>query len=481
MRLLLFVCFLVCTSFSCVPQAEHSSSPNILLILVDDMGYGDPGSYNPDSRVPTPHIDRLAREGLRFTDAHSNSAVCTPTRYGLLTGRYAWRTSLKQGVLWGYSPALIDSTMMTLPRLLQQAGYVTAGFGKWHLGLGTTEPVDYTGSLRPGPLEIGFDTYFGIPASLDMQPYVYFRDHEVLELPTDSTAGSAHRRQEGGGFWRAGPQSPGFEHIEVLPRTTNEALAFFEDHVQSKEERPFFVYVPYSGPHTPWLPHDAYRGTSGAGYYGDFATEVDAHVGRLLNGLDALSLDEETLVIFTSDNGAHWLEEDIETFDHRANGPWRGQKADIWEGGHRVPFIARWPGVISANTVTHQTTTHTDVMATLAGLLDIPLAADVAVDSYNMWPAYLDPGLSTPIRTTTIHHSLRGMFAIRQGAWKYIEGLGSGGFTAPAFIEPGADSIKGQLYHLIDDPSEQNNLYTIHPDTVRALQNTLDEMRQAPR
>lgn len=466
---------------ACTPDAAPSGgsaphAPNIVLILADDMGIGDPGAYNPDSKVPTPHLDRLAAEGIRLTDAHSPSAVCTPTRYGLLTGRYAWRTRLKSGVLWGYSPALIDTARPTLASILKAAGYATAGMGKWHLGLGTADPVDYTQPLRPSPIDYGFDTYFGIPASLDMAPYVYLEDDRAAAPPTDSVAASAHRRQNGGGFWRGGPASPGFRHDEVLPHTITRAVEYIEGRAAAPT-RPFFLYVPLSAPHTPWLPVDAFRGVSGAGYYGDFAAQVDAGLGDLLNALDRTRLADDTIVLFTSDNGAHWPTDDIDRYGHQANLGYRGQKADIWEGGHRVPFLARWPGRIPAGAVSDALFSLTDLPATLAALAGATVPDGSAEDSRDQSAILLGRSPETPIRESVVHHSLDGMFAVRKGPWKLIEGLGSGGFTAPRRIEPAPGEPPGQLYNLADDPGETRNLYADYPERVAELTALLEDIR----
>ncbi len=461
----------------CNPVGDAPAGPpNIVLILADDMGYGDPGAYNPDSRIPTPHIDRLAKEGMRFTDAHSPSAVCTPTRYGVLTGRYAWRTSLKSGVLWGYSPNLIDTARVTVASLLKSEGYTTGGVGKWHLGLGTGDSTNYFADLYPNPADHGFDYYYGIPASLDMQPYVYFQNEKVLELPTEDVEASAHRRQQGGGFWRGGPVAPSFKHIDVLPEITNKSVAFIEQHAAS--DNPFFLYVPLSAPHTPWLPTAAFKDKSGAGYYGDFAMEVDASVGAILDALDAEGIAENTLVVYTSDNGAHWYPDDIETFGHSANLSLRGQKADIWEGGHRVPFLVRWPGHVAAETTSDALTTHTDFLATFAAVVGTTLPDGAGEDSFNMLPAWLGQQTAQPIRSSAIHHALDGMFAIRRGSWKLIEGRGSGGFTQPRRITPEPGEPAGQLYNLDTDPTEATNLYLEEPAVVAELQALLDEARQ---
>lgn len=459
-----------------VGSAQPDGQPNIVILLADDMGYGDPGAYNPDSKVPTPHLDELAAQGRRFTDAHTPSSVCTPTRYGLLTGRYAWRTRLESGVLWGYSPLLIDTSRVTLASLLKEEGYHTAAIGKWHLGLASRDSTDYSKPLRPGPNQLGFDYFFGIPASLDMDPYVYVEnDHPTAQL-TEHVEGSAHRRQGGGGFWRAGPIAPDFRHEEVLPRITEKAVSYLEDR-NATPGRPFFLYVPFSAPHTPWLPGEAYRGTSGAGYYGDFAAQVDGAVGQILEALDRHDLAENTLVIFTSDNGAHWPAGDVEKHDHRANGPLRGQKADIWEGGHRVPFIVRWPGRIEPGTVSRETIALTDLLATTAAAVGADLPPGAGPDSYNVLPAMLGTSYDEPIREATVHHALDGMFAVRQGPWKLILGRGSGGFTNPRRRTVKEGAPEGQLYNLADDLGEANNLYEERPDLVRRLKSLLERYR----
>eukprot|EP00913_Durusdinium_trenchii_P013372 g12553.t1 len=371
--------------------------------------------YNPKSKVPTPHMNRFAKSGMRFTDAHTPSSVCTPTRYGVLTGRYAWRTKLKKGVLWGYSPALIDTKRMTLASLLKSKGYHTACIGKWHLGLGTDEKTDYTKPLHPCPNDYGFDYFFGIPASLDMDPYVYVENDRVVAEPTLTVKRSEQARRGGGGFWRGGPIAPGFKHAEVLPMITRRATGFIKGRSLKYSDKPFFLYLPLSAPHTPWLPTKEFRGKSGAGTYGDFAVQVDDTVGQVLQTLDRLDMTQNTLVIVTSDNGAHWTPADIKKFGHRANRELRGQKADAWEGGHRVPFLVRWPGVVKANTVSNETICLTDLLATVAAVVDTPLPENAGEDSFSILPVLKGETLKRPIRTETVHHSVSGMFAIRHG------------------------------------------------------------------
>ena len=462
---------LVCLLNACQTAPKP---PNVVVILADDLGYGDIERYNPASKIPTPNLNRIADEGMRFTDAHSPSAVCTPTRYGLLTGRYAWRTHLKSGVLQGYSPNLIDTTRLTLPKLFKEHGYATGATGKWHLGLGHRDSTHYDLPLVPGPNAAGFDYFFGIPSSLDYAPYVFVVNTGLEAQPTEWIEQSAHRRQGGGGFWRAGNIAPGFRHADVLPKTTEKAVAFIQDHAANG---PFFLYMPLSAPHTPWLPADDFRGTSGAGYYGDFVTQVDHAVGNILQAID--DLDSETLLIFTSDNGAHWPVNDRTTFGHDANGPWRGQKADIWEGGHRVPFLVRWPGYAEPGSTSDQLVSLTDLMATFATLLGADLPHASAEDSYDFHSVMTGTGTGT--RDAMIQHSISGMFAVRQNSWKLILGRGSGGFTNPRRITPEPGEPIGQLYDLSADPAEERNLYLDHPAVVDSLAALLERYQTAGR
>lgn len=455
-------------------QAFQRRPPNVVYILADDLGWGDLGCYNRDSAIPTPHADRLAREGIRFTDMHSPSSVCTPTRYGILTGRYAWRTRLERGVLWGYSPNLIEPGRMTVASLLRQHGYRTAAIGKWHLGLGEHEKTDYSRPLRPGPLDHGFEYFFGIPASLDMDPYLWVENDRAVEAPTHRIEG---RNQPRGVFWRPGAIAPSFRLEEVLSTLTGRAVRYIR---AQSPERPFFLYVALTSPHTPWLPGPAFRGKSKAGDYGDFVAETDDALGRILQALDETGLGKDTLVIFTSDNGAHWTPEDKARYAHRANAGWRGMKADIWEAGHRVPFLARWPGRIPAGTTSDYLGCLTDLAATLAELLGVELPPEAAEDSFSMLGALLGRKDLKP-RPAVVLHSSEGMFAIREGPWKLIRGLGSGGFSEPRLVEAKASEPAGQLYHLGRDPGETLNLYKKHPETVARLETLLEDVRRKGR
>ncbi len=452
-----------------LPAMGASVQPNIVYILADDLGYGDLGCYNRQSKAPTPNLDRFASQGVRFTDAHSPSAVCTPTRYGIMTGRYCWRSAMKRGVLNGYSPALIEPGRLTVPALLKRKGYQTHGIGKWHLGLGREEKTDYSKPLHPSPIDYGFDSYFGIPASLDMEPYVWVENDHILAQPTEHID---EVRRERGIFFRGGAIASGFRHIDVLPTITSKA-----ESVVKSAHRPFFLYLPLTGPHTPWLPTSGFEKKSGAGPYGDFVTQVDDSVGRVLRALDEAGLARDTIVFVTSDNGAHWLPDEIERWGHRANDGLRGQKADVWDGGHRIPFMARWPGKIRPGSESDETICLTDLMATVADLVDEPLPADAGEDSFSILPALLGRDIGNPIREATVHHSANGLFSIRQGSFKLVDGRGSGGFTPPAHYDPRPGEPAGELFDLADDPAEQNNLYRRRPDIVRQLKTLLEQYK----
>ncbi len=476
-------------------DAKH---PNIVFILCDDLGTGDPGCYNAESKIPTPNFDRVASQGMRFTDAHSPSAVCSPTRYGVLTGRYAWRSRLKQGVLWGYSRSLIEPGRMTVASLLKRHGFNTAAFGKWHLGFQSPDlnaknlppahtvlpgdhpqAVDYAKPLRPGPVTVGFDHFFGIPASLDMEPYVFVQDDHPLEQPTETVKKSLHRRQGGGGFWRGGPIAPSFRHIDVLPKIGQQAVAWIG---QQDTKQPFFLYLPLSAPHTPWLPTEQFRGKAQAGYYGDFVVQVDWVVGQVVDALQRKGLTDDTVLMITSDNGSNWPDPDIKKWGHDANMSYRGQKADIWEGGHRVPFIVRWPAKVQPGAVCQQTVCLTDLLATAADIVQDKLPAGAGEDSFSLLPALLDKQHSEPLRPATIHHSVNGTFAIRVGDWKLVEGnLGSGGFTNPKVVKPKPGGPQGQLYNLRNDPHETTNLYQSQPEQVERLSAMLEHYRREGR
>ena len=463
--------------------------PNIIYLLADDWGYGDVSCLNPDSKIPTPHTDRLAGEGMMFTDAHSNSAVCTPTRYGVLTGRYCWRSRLKRGVLNGYSEPLIEEGRMTVPTLLRDQGYTTACEGKWHLGLGwqtsggvetvnsegaetvNKETVRFSAPLSHGPHTVGFDHSYIIPASLDMEPYCYIEDGEVVELPVEEIADSPRPA-----FWRGGACAPGFSHETCLLELTMRAEGFIHRHAKEHDDRPFFLYFPAPSPHTPHFSRDRYAGRSQAGVYGDYVTEHDWSIGRILEAVKHNGLAENTLIIVTSDNGCHAEPIGLkEKYDHLGNYVFRGQKSDAWDGGHRIPFIASWPGVIEPGSRCDKTVCLTDLLATVAGICEVDLPVDAGEDSCNILP-YLRGEQAETIREATVHHSISGEFAIRKDRWKLVECRGSGGWTLKETDVPG-DAPPMQLYDMVSDPGEQLNLFNKKPDVVEDLLDTLNRYR----
>ncbi|MFB2119099.1 arylsulfatase [Parapedobacter sp. 2B3] len=485
------------------PTVAQQGKPNIVYILADDMGYGDVSIYNPDSRISTPHIDGLAREGMRFTDAHAPTSVCTPTRYAIMTGTYAWRSRLPVGVLRGYGRTLIPQGSFTVGSLLQQQGYHTAVIGKWHLGLdwavkeshrGVLNPsnpqmnefgmlrdmdpehIDFTQPPKGGPLSLGFDYSFILPASLDMEPYCYLERDTLIELPTAHTPGNDLNTGYTGAFWRAGKMAPSFEFDRVLPTFTDKAVQYIEQ--QAKQPQPFFLYLPLPAPHTPWLPADDQRGASSAGDYGDFVQMVDDAVGRVLRAIDSLGIGQNTLVIFTSDNGPYWRPQFAERFDHHATGPYRGMKGDAFEGGHRIPFIVRWPAAVKQGTASDALTTLANLPATCAAILKTGIPTDAAPDSYSILPVLKGETAVIPGQRAVIHQASNGYLAIRQGPWKLIDGLGSGGFSEPQSEEAVSGGPAGQLYNLEKDPQETTNRYQQFPDKVKELRALLEEIKK---
>jgi arylsulfatase A-like enzyme len=469
--LLLPLILLSMINLSC-SEPPGRKTPHIIYILADDLGYGDVSCMNPDAAWKTDHIDRIANEGIRFTDAHTGSAVCTPTRYGVLTGRYSWRTSLKQGVLWSWDLPLIQQEETTVGSLLQKKGYTTACVGKWHLGLGwqyqgeDSDSVDFSKAVTGGPTSLGFDYFFGITASLDIPPYVYLENDKPTRVPENYTEDTSQY-----GWWRRGLTGDDFVHEQVLPVLTRKAVAFIDRHMDSDPEAPFFLYFPLPAPHTPIVPTEEFKGKSGTNPYGDFMLQVDHTVGQILEALEKHEIAENTLIIFTSDNGcspaANYPE--LATYGHNPSYHFRGHKADIFEGGHRVPFLARWPGKIQAGTVSHQVTCLTDLIATVAEINGAELEPSEGVDSYSILPALLGKG-ENPIREATVHHSINGSFAIRKGPWKLILCPGSGGWSDPKPGSPAEENLPPyQLYKLDEDPAESRNLIEDYPEMVEEL------------
>lgn len=456
-----------------LPLTLHAANtPNIIVIFADDMGVGD--LSHTTGKAATPHIDRLAKEGLRFTDAHTTSSVCTPSRYGLLTGRYNWRTRLQNHVFnTPTEKPLIKAGEATLASLLQKNGYHTACVGKWHLGFdwqlkegGADQPrkkgagweIDYTKEAVT-PTANGFDYFFGILASLDMPPYVYVENKKAIELPTVVKA-----------FRRPGAATADFEAYKCLGDFAEKSVAFIDRHQEATPEKPFFLYLPLTSPHTPIVPSEKWKGKSSIGAYGDFLMETDWVVGQVLEALDKHGLSEDTLVIFSTDNGCSPAANigGLVKKGHKPNGDLRGHKADIYEGGHRVPFIARWPKKVPANTETTRLTTTADLYATFAEIVSAETAPQEGVDSVSFLSTLHDPSVETlQTRSAIVMHSIGGYFAIREGNWKLCFCGGSGGWSQPLKAPEGAP--KWQLFNLQEDPAEETNLYLENPEKVKAL------------
>ncbi|GAA3209798.1 sulfatase family protein [Dactylosporangium siamense] len=474
------------------------SKPNIVVVLADDMGWGDLGCYG--SKIPTPHIDALAARGVRATDAHAASAVCTPSRYALMTGRYAWRGPLKNFVLMGHGPALIEPDRPTLATVLRDAGYATGAFGKWHLGLGWRHQdgtvrdafapgarlhddvetdfgrdIDYTAAVTGGPTALGFDRFFGIAGSLDMPPYTFIDQDRTLGIPDREK--EVYLTEQ-----RPGLQVEGFREDEIDVRFAAEAVAWIRT---VPTNQPFLCYVAPSAPHRPNVPHEGLRGRSGLGDRADGVCLVDDMVGQVVAAIDERGQRDNTLVIVTSDNGAPLIfTDDGDVTVHKPNGDWRGQKGDLWDGGHREPFVAAWPGHLPEGTVFDAPVCLTDVLPTAAAAAGVPLPGGAAEDGLDLLGALAGTAEPPPANRPIVHHSLGGRFALRAGRWKAVFAPGSGGgFSEPsisnlfasgsgkAHANPPWDASHpdGQLYDVSVDPGETMNLWDASPNVVSSL------------
>lgn len=456
--------------------------PNIVIVVADDMGYGDPRCYNAQSRCPTPNIDVLAKQGMRFTDAHAAGAWCTPSRYGLLTGRYPFRTSLK----WQEQPVIAEG-VRTIADTLRDTGYKTAMVGKWHLGFHNAKNLDYSQELRGGPCDRGFDDYFGLPASLDIPDFYWIDDRNVPNPPTvpiaDSNSAPKDWNPIQGKFWRGGKRGADFEMEACLDRLGDEAAKRVAE--LSKTDSPFFLYVPLTSPHTPWLPSAKYAAANEAGIYSQFVAHTDGVLGTILESIRKHGIEDETLVIFTSDNGPVWYAFDTERYGHDSMGGLRGMKGDVWEAGHRVPFVIRWPEKIAAGTVNDQLISFVDLHATLAKIAG-GVKADTAVDSLDFSKVWLGSSQAT-VRKELI--AFQEPIVLRTGNWKLITRPGSSGFLAhdrngspflsKDVLNPdneAATEMEGQLYDLSSDPGETKNLWKHETKLVKRLKQRLKEI-----
>ncbi len=484
-------------------NGKPSGMPNVVVILADDMGYGDVGCYNAESKIPTPNMDRLATQGMRFTDAHSPSSVCTPTRYGVLTGRYCWRTRLKRSVLFNYEPPLIEPKRMTVASLLRERGYVTGMVGKWHLGLGFTakkgrkidfnkplpwhpgpepdrtigESIDFAAPVQGGPSDLGFDyAFYTAGCSTDHEPFCFIENRRFLGM-------EKARYRHPAGSWRSGMTAEGWVNETVDVTFTEKAVGFIRDARKRSPDKPFFLYLPLSAPHSPHLVPDVAKGKSKAGARGDLVWLVDWSVGKIMAALDEMGVTDNTLLIVTSDNGplvgslAPAAPERTATMSggHRAAGDLRGFKGRLHEGGHRVPFIARWPGKISRGSTSDELICLTDLLATCAAVAESELPKNAGEDSVDILPALLSRKRRDPVRDSVVHHSSAGAFALRKGKWKILFGEDIKGRIRPT------DASTGVLYNLRDNPRETTNVWRKHPEVVRELTALLKTIRTSGR
>ena len=454
-------------------QKKELKLPNIIYVLADDLGYGDLSCYNENSKINTPNLDKMAADGMMFTDMHTSSSVCTPTRYGILTGRYNWRSGIKRGVLAGYSEALIPESRTTLASLLKRAGYYTGYIGKWHLGWNWAKDsngdVDFSKPVTHTPNGLGFDYAYGHSGSLNMPPFVYVENGMPTAIP-DSIV------PKGSGYAvnKEGPIAPDFQIEDVTPNFFRRAMVFVKEH--ANENKPFFLYLPIPSPHNPIVPTKEWQGKSGLNPYGDFVMMIDDYMRQLLETVKDAGINENTLIVFTSDNGCS----PRARFDvllpkgHNPSYVFRGHKADIFEGGHRVPFIVQWPAKIEAGTSFNKTCCTTDFMATAANISGIALKDNEGEDSYSMLQIFENPKNPDYKREYTIHHSINGSFSIRKDNWKLELCPGSGGWSHPKpkeAVKKGLPDI--QLYDLSTDIAENINVYDKHPEKVKELYNLL--------
>jgi arylsulfatase A len=441
--------FILCSSGFSIQAQKRQNPPNIIFILVDDMGYGDAKSFNSESKISTPNIDKLAASGMMFTDAHASASSCIPSRYGLLTGTYPFRA---KHFNWRTEP-LIDENRTTIASLLQKSGYHTGMVGKWHLGFDYSDYSNLTG----GPVDRGFDYYYGISRSLDQKDYYYIEDQHAVEPPTEDIAASEGYGKNGwqGAFWRAGKAAKNFKHEEVLNTFTQKSIDFIEE--AADDSNPFFLYLALASPHTPWLPSQQFQGTSEIGDWGDWVAENDHSIGKVLQAVYDMGLRENTLIIFTSDNGPVWWPVDIEKYGHRSTSIYRGMKFDAYEGGHRMPFIASWPGVIEQGSQSDRIVSNTDMLATFADLLGEQLPEDAGEDSYSIADTFYKKEATNPIREVIVGRPDNTDLYIRKGDWKLI----------------GTD----QLYNLDKDPSEKTNVYNDNKDIATELLSLLEKYK----
>ncbi|MCX8495194.1 MAG: arylsulfatase [Akkermansiaceae bacterium] len=471
--------------------APATVKPNILILYADDMGYGDLGANNPASKIPTPHLDRLAAEGLRFTDGHSSSGVCTPSRYAMLTGRHHWRDF--HGIAGAYDGTVFKPGQLTMPAMLWQQGYATACIGKWHLGMdwdairkpGTPKTsiqhtdFDWTKKFPGGPLDHGFEYYFGDNV-INFPPYAWIENDRLIAAPDTTLTNVPGKPKEGAWECRPGPARSDWDFSQVLPTLTRKGVEYIQS--RKGKAQPFFLYFPLPSPHAPIVPTDAFDGKSKAGAYGDYVAETDDMCGQLLAALRQSGLESNTMVIFSADNGPEFYAyARDEKYDHWSAAPFRGLKRDIYEGGHHVPFVIKWPGVTEAGAVTDALISQVDLMATLAALLNFDLPKNAAEDSFNFEP-WLKGETKTPPRSSMVHNTDAKNYAIRDGDWLLVDAKSGAARKAPPawdkkHHQAPDDGQPEELYNLKEDIAQRHNLAAEHPDKVAELRALLKNIR----
>ena len=468
-----------------------AAPPNLVVLYADDMGYGDLGANNPESKIPTPSLDRLAASGMRFTDGHSSSGICTPSRYAMLTGRHHWRDF--HGIVNALGASVFKPGQLTLPQMLREKGYATACIGKWHLGWdwdairrpGTPrrsiDPKDFDWSqpVPDGPLDHGFDHYFG-DTVINFPPYAWIEDRKLLRAPDTIFRNNPVPPKEGSWECRPGPALSDWDFYEVLPTLTRKSVEYVRSRKDQKQ--PFFLYVPFPSPHAPIIPNDEFDGRSEAGPFGDFVVQTDDACGRILAALGETGQADNTVVVFTADNGPEiYAYARDQKFDHWSSAPFRGLKRDIYEGGHHVPFLIRWPGVTQPGSVSGALISQVDLMATLASFLGYPLPDDAAVDSHDFLP-YLRGEADAGPRTAIVHNTRKDHYALREGDWLLVDS--KSGYLRPApeawnekHDQPADDGQPVELYQLEEDIQQRHNLAGKHPEQVRSMQSLLRKLR----
>ncbi len=478
----------------------ENNLPNIVIIYADDMGYGDLNCQNPNSKIPTPNLDKLASEGMRFTDAHSSSGICSPSRFALLTGTYHWRR--QHGIVGAFGKPFFKDSDITLPQVLKTNGYTTACIGKWHLGwdwefknapsgkvmqwgkmreVYLPNDIDWSKPVGGGPLARGFDYYFG-DGTINFPPYAWVENDQFIEVPTEAMNLDKIGFETKEGHWefRPGPKVKDWNPYDVLPTLTKKTVEWIN---KQNQEQPYFLYFALPSPHAPIIPNDEFDGKSQAGGYGDFMVQTDWVVGQVLKALKQGGMEDNTIVIFSADNGPEaYAWERAEKYGHFSMGNFRGLKRDVWEGGHHVPFMVKWPGQVKANSISNEVISQVDIMGTLASITGIELPENAAPDSYDITPIIRGTAYESPLREATIHNTYESIWGIRKGDWLYINDSTGGHRKLPASFKELTGythfDTKGLLFNMIEDGEQRINLYDKYPKKIEELDKLLQEYRK---